>query len=417
MPKLALVGVRLLDGIHPTAAEQTIVIESGRITRVESSASAELGADTEVLELRGKTAMPGMVQAHWHGSYKDLDFEPPPVGLEKPPGYLMLLAYSQARLALTRGFTGVIGAAVGDALDAQLKQAIADGVVDGPRIMPSGRWLITTGDSNDLPEFWWWDIKAPGSQRVCDGADEFRKAARQEIKEGAEIIKLFCDSGHALLYGSDFISMTQAELDAAVEATHQRGKKVRAHVTNKREILRCIAAGVDVLDHVDQIDDECIEAMVDAGTFACPSLYLTRAIIDTLRQQPLEGDQELFVQGLEADYRNMQTMLPKAARAGVKLLVGDDWGTIMTPHGDYHKELELYVAEAGIAPLDVIRWATLHGAECMGMADELGTIEPGKLADIVILDGDPSQDISVLGHPSNPLGVMKEGRWVVSPPR
>jgi imidazolonepropionase-like amidohydrolase len=144
-------------------------------------------------------------------------------------------------MALEHGFTSVIGAAVGDAIDAQLKAAIADGVLEGPRIMASGRWLITTGDSNDLPEFWWWGITAPGSQIICDGADEFRKAVRREILEGAEIIKIFSDSGHALLYGSSFTSMTDGELHAVVETAHHRQKKVRSHTTAKSNIPTAVA--------------------------------------------------------------------------------------------------------------------------------------------------------------------------------
>ncbi|HIF93796.1 MAG TPA: hypothetical protein EYQ60_11840, partial [Myxococcales bacterium] len=275
----------------------------------------------KVFPLDGASIMPGMVQAHWHGSYSGLDFDPPPVGLEKPPGYLMLLAATQAKLALDHGFTSVIGAATSDALDAQLKMAIADGVVPGPRIMASGRWLITTGDSNDLPEFVFWDIRAKGAQRYCDGVDEFIKGVRQEIREGAEIVKIFMDGGHALLHGPDFISMTDAELRAAVEATHDRQKLIRCHVTAKRAIMKCLDAGVDVFDHADRMDRECIDGFLKAGSFVCPSLYLTKAIIAKLSESGNENDP--MVLGLRADYDHMLEILPEASAAGVKLMVGD----------------------------------------------------------------------------------------------
>jgi imidazolonepropionase-like amidohydrolase len=419
MSRVLFVRANLLDGEHPAVPDRTVVVEENRITAVRPDAAVAPRDGDRVIDLRGDTLMPGMVQAHWHGSYEGLDFEPPPVGLERPPGYLMLLAAKHARLALGRGFTSVIGAATGDALDAQLKAAIADGVVEGPRILAAGRWLITTGDSNDLPEYWWWGITAPGSQRICDGPDEFRKAVRQEIKEGAEIIKLFADSGHALLYGSEFVSMTDAELHAAVEAAHHRGKLVRCHVTAKPAILRCIAAGVDVLDHVDGMDAECIGAMVAAGTFVCPSLYLPKAILATVTAQGaprVEKDREPFFVQMRRDLEHMCAILPEAAAAGVKLMVGDDWGTAMTPHGQYARELALYVDDAGIAPLDVIRWATRHGAECMRMGADLGTIAEGKLADLVAVRGDPSRDIAVLGDPANILYVMKDGRVVEERP-
>jgi len=393
--------------VDTAAASQAVVIEDGRIAEVVDDAAFTPAPSDEIIDATGATVLAGMVQAHWHGSYDGLDFEPPPVGLERPPGYLMLLAARNARRALARGFTSVIGAATGDALDAQLRDAIADGVAEGPRIIPCGRWLITTGDSNDLPDFWWWGITSPGSQRICDGADEFRKGVRREILEGAEIVKVFLDSGHALLYGSEFVSMTDDELHAAVEAAHHRGKKIRCHVTATANIHKCIEAGVDVLDHCDGMDAATIDAMVTAGTFVCPSLYLTRAIIDRLEADGQGA--EPFVDVMKRDLDNMCRMLPEAVAAGVNLLVGDDWGTTMTPHGEYGRELELYVREAGIAPAEVLRWATVNGARCMGLDSELGSVSAGKLADLVVVRGDPTRDISVLGDPANIVAVLKEG--------
>jgi imidazolonepropionase-like amidohydrolase len=411
MARIAFVNANLLDGDNPAAPGKTVIVDGDRIVSVSDDGAAKLRAEDQVIAMDGRTLMPGMFQAHWHGAYKGLDFECVPVGLEKPPGYLMLLAATQAKLALDCGYTSVIGAAVGDSLDAQLKMAIADGVVEGPRIFASGRWLITTGDSNDLPEFSWWGITSMGAQRICDGPDEFRKGARQEIREGAEVIKIFNDSGHALLYGTPFLSMTSTELAAVVEATHHRGKKIRSHVTGKQAILDCIAAGVDILDHADQIDEECIEAVVASNTFVCPSLYLLKAIINVVRAQEDGTIETPFFEIMQQDFANMRTMLPLAARAGAKFMVGDDWGTAMTPHGDYNQELELYV-ECGVAPLDVIRWATKHPAESMGMGDELGTIAEGKIADLLAVQGDPSKDISLLGDRDNLLAIMRDGAFL-----
>ncbi|MCP4903889.1 MAG: amidohydrolase family protein [bacterium] len=410
MSRILFSGANLLDGENPARPGQTIAVEGDQIVAVGADGSLASRPDDKVFQLDGASIMPGMVQAHWHGSYRGLDFDPPPVGLEKPPGYLMLLAATQAKLALDHGFTSVIGAATSDALDAQLKMAIADGVVPGPRIMASGRWLITTGDSNDLPEFAFWDIQAKGAQRYCDGVDEFIKGVRQEIREGAEIVKIFMDGGHALLHGPDFISMTDAELRAAVEATHDRQKLIRCHVTAKRAIMKCLDAGVDVFDHADRMDRECIDGFLKAGSFVCPSLYLTKAIIAKLSEGGNENDP--MVIGLKADYDHMLEILPEASAAGVKLMVGDDWGTAMTPHGDYIKELEVYVNEAGIEPLEVIRWATRNAGECMQMGDRLGTIETGKLADLLVVRGDPSKNISVLGDPANFLAIIKDGQFV-----
>ena len=233
---------------------------------------------------------------------------------------------------------------------------------------------------------------------------------RREILEGAEIIKIFSDSGHALLYGSSFTSMTDGELHAVVETAHHRQKKVRSHTTAKSNILKCIEAGVDVLDHVDAMDPECVDAMLAADTHICPSLYLPRAIIDALVADG-RGDEPL-VQAMQHDFDHMCEMLPIASKAGVKLMVGDDWGTTMTPHGDYIEEMKLYVDTVGIAPIEVLRWATKHGAEAMGLGHELGTVAEGKLADLLVVRGDPSQSIEILGDTDNLLAILKDGAFV-----
>jgi imidazolonepropionase-like amidohydrolase len=410
MNRTIFTNCNLFTGEGSAKRNSSVAIEADRIVSVAMGSSIPPAPDDRLIDLEGATLMPGMVQAHWHGSYDGIDFACPPVGLERPPGYLMLIAAKHAQLALGHGFTSLIGAATSDALDAQLKSAIEDGVLEGPRILACGRWLITTGDSNDLPEYWWWNIGSPGAQHICDGADEFRKGARQEIREGAEVVKIFSDSGHALLYGSEFTAMTNAELHAVVEAVHHRGKKVRSHVTAKRNLLACIEAGVDILDHADGMDDECIDAMVSAGIFVCPSLYLSKMILARLEADG--GGDEPFAVALRGDFDHMCATLPQANRAGVKLLVGDDWGTAMTPHGDYNKEMQLYVDEAGIAAVDVLRWATKNGADAMGQGSELGTIEEGKLADLLIVNGDPTRDISLLGDTDNLLAIIKNGVFI-----
>ena len=199
MARTVFKAANLLNGTTAAQPNMTVVVEDGAITHVAGDGTVMQQAGDTVVDLHGDTLMPGLVQSHWHGSYLGIDFACPPVGLEKPPGYLMLVALKQAQMALAAGYTTVIGAATGDALDAQLKWAIEDGIVQGPRVIPCGRWLITTGDANDFPEFWWWGKLNKGAQEICDGPYEFRRAVRQEIKEGAEIIKIFADAGHALI--------------------------------------------------------------------------------------------------------------------------------------------------------------------------------------------------------------------------
>jgi len=157
------------------------------------------------------------------------------------------------------------------------------------------------------------------------------------------------------------------------------------------------------------MDDECIERLAKQGTFMTPSLYFPYLMVEEKRRGGkaayLDGEME---RGLEYSYK----MLPRAHGAGVKLLIGDDFGVGPLPHGDYAKELEAYVRGAGIAAVDVIGWATRNGAEMLGMKDELGTIEAGKLADLLVINGDPVKDITVLQNRANLDVVMKDGTFV-----
>jgi imidazolonepropionase-like amidohydrolase len=290
-----------------------------------------------------------------------------------------------------------------------LKRAINQGMIPGPRFMACSRDVVTTGDSVDFHPSWW-KLQMEGLGLICDGPDEFRKAVRDEIKQGVDIIKLYPTGGHGLSWPADVMTMTLAEIQAASETAHERGKKIRGHIISKRGILAGLETELDVIDHCDMMDDECIEGLVKQGTFVTPSLYFPYMVVEEKRRSGKSnwGGADEMERGLENSYR----ILPRAHSAGVKFVIGDDFGTSAMPHGDYAKELEAYVKGAGIPALDVIKWATANGAELMGMKDELGSIEAGKLADLLVVNGDPAEDITVLQNRANLDVVMKGGRFV-----
>lgn len=401
-------NANLVDGDNPAKPGQTIVVEGNLIAEIGPDGGVELRPSDAVHDLAGKSVMPGMTQGHWHGSYNNLKMVPHPGGLEHHPSYLAFVALKNAQLAMSMGFTSVIGAATGECLDAQLKRAINDGIVEGPRITACGHWLITTGEINDYDEFWWWDIGARGIQRICDGPDEFRKAVREEIKQGVEVIKIYTDEGHLMREnGTRRVNMTEDETRAVVETAHSRGAKVRSHIDNKEAMLQGLRLGIDLYDHADELDEELIEKMVRANTYVCPSIALPKAILDHFADAP---HQRAFNKEVRAAYDSMVAMLPLAAKAGLRVMFGDDWGVSVAPHGDYWKEFKLY-AEAGVPSMDIIRWATKHPQQFVGVDDKLGTVATGKLADLLVIDGDPLADISVMYDPANVLAVMKDGKF------
>ena len=198
--------------------------------------------------------------------------------------------------------------------------------------------------------------------------------------------------------------MTRDEMAAGVEAAHQRGALVRGHIANREAIHLALDVGMDVIDHGDGLDEAAIERMVDQGTFLVPSQLFPRRFAGMM-----DGTGLGFGASMTQDIEQALDILPKANAAGVKLLCGDDYGAVGLPHGRYADELEFYVKEAGIPPLDVIRWATRHGAELMGRAHELGSVRNGNLADLLVVDGDPLADISVLQDGTRLMAIIKGG--------
>jgi imidazolonepropionase-like amidohydrolase len=225
------------------------------------------------------------------------------------------------------------------------------------------------------------------------------------VKDGAEIVKIFATDGHATGGDGSHWEISPDEFSAAVQACHERGVKARAHIANRQAILYAIELGVHIIDHGDGFDEACAEASIAANAFLTPSMFFPKVMMGLLGSNP-------YTDLMKAPYEAMAQILPALNKGGVKLLIGDDYGTQGCPHGRYAEELALYVDEVGIPALDVIRWATRNGAEAMGLLDRTGTIEAGKWADLVVVDGNPLDDISVLQDRSKILAVFKQGTAV-----
>src|ERR1700722_8164234 len=261
MTRLALTGARLIDGNSPAVDRATVVIDGDRIAEVCTGSPPE---DVDVtVDLTGRTIMPGMFTCHFHSTYHELGSKPnTPYGDEYPPSYLALIAAKNLKAALDCGFTGVVGAGGSHDVEGGVRRAIGDGLIAGPRFWSSSRELSTTGHSNDgVP--WHWGMPASGAVHLCDGADRFRLGVREEIKRGAQVIKLFVTGGHGTTAPKDRIEMTRDELAAAIDAAHQRGVLIRGHLVNKPAILMALELGIDIVDHCDAMDDEIIAALVD----------------------------------------------------------------------------------------------------------------------------------------------------------
>lgn len=416
-----LKGAGIFRAFEPLTQPGTVVVEDDRISAVlpmGEDVSAQAG--DRIVDVSGMTIMPGMTTGHWHPDYPDLkltELDSIYIGQQKPAAYLAAISAKHLRNALISGFTNVVGAGCSGDIDASLKMAIEEGAIEGPRIRAGGRHINTTGADNDRAK-WWWELRPPyqagvstvGAELFADGVGALKRGVRSEIKRGVEVIKIFPTGGHGIAPDPGYRGFSRDELLAICETAHERGAIVRAHVTGRDAILECIEAGVDIVDHGDGADDDCIEAMLRHGTFLVPSMLFLKALL----QFPKGMLKDAILLPVQQDFEGMLDFVPRAHRAGVKIVPGDDYGLDVIPHipGIYARDLMVHIEEAGIAAQDVLGWATLYGAQMMGR-DDLGEIATGKTADLLVVDGDPIADPRLLVDPENNLkAIMMGGRFV-----
>lgn len=399
---------QLIDGTgRPPVADAAVVIHDGRITYAGPAARApQVAADARRIDARGGTIMPGLVEAHFHATYfnvealEDLD-------IKYPVEYVTLLAANNARLALECGYTAARSGGSLFNIDVWLKKAINSDVMPGPRLSASGREICGVGGLMDWnPDFR--KIGMEGLVLLINGADEARSAVRKLVKDGIEWVKTYPTGDAAAPDTNDHhtLCMTFEEMHAVVATAHNHGLKVTGHCRATEGIKNALKAGYDTLEHATFIDDESLELMLARDVPAVPALYFEVASIERgpefgLSQRVIDGHQETLDGGVESCRRIL--------KAGGRLGMGGDYGFGWNPHGDYARELTFFVKQVGFSVLETITCATKTGAEIMGRADEFGTVEAGKLADLLIVDGNVAADISLLEDRKRFIAVMQGG--------
>jgi imidazolonepropionase-like amidohydrolase len=396
-----LINARLL-GSPAAAGPSAVLVEGGAIVDVVGGHCPPAPADVPVHDLAGATLMPGMVLCHFHAPYHRLGAIPLPVGMEAPPALQAMRAMRTLQGIVDHGFTGAVSAGAAYHIDPSLKLAMAEGVFRGPRFVAGSRDIGTTGHSQDTYMQWHWQTNLEAAVVRADGAESFRKAVREEIKRGAEIIKLFVTGGHGVLTPNEATEMTDEELRTAIETAHERGARIRGHIANRPTIMKAAQWGIDIVDHGDGLDEQCIDLLARKGTFLAPSLLFPKRFIEQNPDSPRTP-------GMRREFDAMIAMLHKAHDAGVRIVLGDDYGSLSLPHGRYADELALYVEEGGLPASAVLEWATKNGGEALGMSVAPGVIARGRPADLVIFDGDPAANIRQLGEPSRFTAVMVGG--------
>jgi len=399
---------QLVDGKGgPPVPDAAVVIHDGRITYAGPAARApQVAPDVQRIDARGGTIMPGLVEAHYHATYfnvealEDLD-------IKYPVEYVTLLAANNAKLALECGYTAARSGGSLFNVDVWLKKAINNDITAGPRLAASGREICGVGGLMDWnPDFR--KIGMDGLVLLINGPDEARAAVRKLVKDGVEWVKTYPTGDAAAPDTNDHhtLCMTFEEMHAVVATAHNHGMKVTGHCRATEGIKNALRAGYDTLEHATFIDDESLDMLLARNTPVVPALYFELASIERgpefgLSQRVIDGHQETLDGGVESCRRIL--------RAGGRLGMGGDYGFGWNPHGNYARELTFFVKQVGFTPLETITCATKTGAEIMGRGDEFGTVEAGKLADLLIVDGDVLADISLLEDRRRFIAVMQGG--------
>ena len=379
-----------------------VVVVDGKISAVGARATVPAGA--EVIDLGDATLLPGFMDAHTHLTgepgedwRQDIIDE-----MQQTTAERTLVALPLARATLMAGFTTVRNLGAEEFIDVGLRNGIRKGHAVGPRILAATSGLGTTGGHCDAGNSWRKGLLAqPSGEGVADGPEALRAKVRDNIKYGADVIKV-CATGGVLSLNADVDSpqLTQAELDAIVDEAHSRKRKVAAHAHGAEGAKRAIRAGVDSVEHGSFLDDEALELMKKKATFYVPTAMALRGVRERFEKGLLAPAQVPKFKAAEAAAK--KTLL-KAVANGVRVAFGTDAGVF--PHGRNAGEFALLV-EAGMTPANALRTATTVNADLLGVADKLGSLEAGKLADVIAVPGDPLQDIR---RTEQVFFVMKEG--------
>lgn len=397
---------RLIDGTGTEPRENvTVTVENGMITNVSESGSHHSG---DVLDLSDYTLMPGLINMHTHTVLPGdgTSFE---AWMENPDETLLLKAFANARTALHSGVTTIRDCGGKDELMFRLRDAIQAGVVEGPRFILCGYPLTITGGH----------CRYFGGE--TDGVDGMRLAAREVLKRGADFVKIMACGGGTVGTYSQFPTYEVDELKAAIDEAHKVRKPSSCHTIATDSITRALDAGTDHIEHCSfmapdtswQFDEAIARRVAEQGVYVTPTLQVAHDRLEALMigndRGTLTPAEEIALQTAPQSHANGLTNMRHLLELGVKLVAGNDAGWRHTGFDDFYLEL-VCMADAGMTPLEAIHAATGRAAEACRISSTVGTVEIGKVADLLAINGDPATDLETL---SSPAMVMQAGQIIV----
>jgi imidazolonepropionase-like amidohydrolase len=393
---------------HAVRGPSTLVIRDGRVVEVRNGhAGADLAefAGAEVIDLRSRFVLPGLIDSHVHLTSDTGGVAAQLEQVQLSPAAKAYNALVNARKTLAAGFTTVRNLGDRDGVTLALRDAVRAGKVVGPSIVDAGSSISTTAGHMDAALGFRDDLRdaLDRDENLCDGADACRRAVRLQIARGVDVIKIATTGGVNSRIGAGLgQQMFDDEVQAIVATAHLYGKKVAVHAHGADGVKVALAAGVDSIEHGTMIDDECLELFRKSGAYYVPTLSTVNGYLERLAADPNAYSPAVRA---KVDWRIKVTgeSLRKAVPRGVKIAFGTDAG--VSKHGRNADEFELMV-KYGMTPAQALAAATVNAADLLGVSAEVGTLEPGKRADLIAVDGDPLGDVTVLKRV--PF-VMKDG--------
>jgi imidazolonepropionase-like amidohydrolase len=394
---------RLIDGKSDKPMENVTVLIAGNIIK-EVGTALRLPLEVELIDLSNSTVLPGLIDCHTHvllqGDITEEDYAEQILKESIP--YRTLRATVSCKTALMNGFTTIRDLETEGAMyaDVDLKKAINNGVIDGPRMFVVTRSINTTGHYPLRNSVYDWELHMPKGVQEITGADEARRAVREQISYGADWIKIYADRGYYRLPDGTFRSIpnfSQDEINAIADETKVSRKKFAAHAVTRDGIIYAVNAGASSIEHGFAMDDECIKLLVQKGVYWCPTIYVNVFVAEG-RAAAGNPMNKMFNEILP-------TVFSKALKAGVKIAFGTDVGGFDWKENQA-KEFS-YMVKWGMTPMQAIKSATTMGAELLDMQGKIGEISVGAFADIIAVKADPLKDITILEHIDF---VMKDGK-------
>ena len=410
MSRYLIHNVQIFDSISSESYPGWVLVTDQRIEAVGNHATAmPRPEDAQLVDGNGGTLMPGLIEPHGHISFpngKSADFTAFPVE------EAMLETVRNAKTALDCGYTSVFSAAsLKPRLDVVLKREIEAGRVPGPRYKACSPELTVTGglgDTNKMHMPW---IANTTFSWVVDGADEVRRAARMFAREGVDNLKVHLsgDLGPSSAASSEQTPMSQAELEALVEVARVSELNLVCHARSAASVKSALKYGIGIINHANYADEEALDGLEQAKDWAMviPAIGITHALAYSDGKWDFPRHRmPLFQRELEITIATVQEM----RKRGIRVLPGGDYGFVYTPHGDYARDLELFVDILGFSPAETLIAATRMGSHVMGMPDEIGIIRAGAYADLLLVGGDPLRDIRIMQDREALRMIMKDGR-------